>query len=63
MCLGVRCVYAYAMSPKDRFQIMLEPAQLAQLRKLQDETGAPVAEHIRRAIAAYLVGFKKKRKA
>lgn len=50
------------MSPKDRFQIMLEPAQLAELRKLQDQTGAPVAEHIRRAIDAYLEGFQRKKK-
>lgn len=50
------------MSPKDRFQIMLEADQLAQLRQLQEETGAPVAEHIRRAIDAYLVGFNRKKR-
>jgi hypothetical protein len=42
------------MSPKARFQVMLEPDQLDALRKLQEATGATVAEHIRRAIADYV---------
>jgi hypothetical protein len=42
------------MSPKARFQMMLEPDQLEALRTLQDVTGAAMAEHIRRAIAQYL---------
>jgi hypothetical protein len=55
-------VYGYGMSPKDRFQLMLEPEQLAALRRLQDETGAPVSEHIRRAIAAYLETMQRKKR-
>ena len=42
------------MSPKTRFQVMLEPAQLKALREIEDRTGAPVARQIRRAIDAWL---------
>jgi hypothetical protein len=55
-------VYYHAMSPKDRFQLMIEPAQLAALRRIQDETGAPISEQIRRAIAAYLEKATPKKK-
>jgi len=49
------------MSPKQRFPVMLEPAQLSALRAIEQQTGAPVAEQIRRAIDAYLAqkGTKK----
>jgi hypothetical protein len=33
---------------------MLEPAQLKALRSIEDETGAPVARQIRRAVDLYL---------
>jgi hypothetical protein len=49
------------MSPKQRFQLMLEPEQLDALRKIERETGAPVAEQIRRAIDRWL-GTKSERK-
>jgi hypothetical protein len=39
-----------SVSPKQRFQVMLEPEQLAALRQIEEETGAPVGEQIRRAI-------------
>lgn len=39
-----------SMSPKIRFQVMLEPEQLEALRRRQDETGVTVGELIRRAI-------------
>jgi hypothetical protein len=42
------------MSPKKRFQVMLEPEQLQALRKVEEHTGAPVAEQIRRAVDAWL---------
>jgi hypothetical protein len=42
------------MSPKTRFQIMLEPEQLDALRAKQEETGVTVGEQIRRAINAAL---------
>jgi len=42
------------MSPKQRIDVMIEPAQLAQLRELQARTGATVSEIIRRAIERYL---------
>ena len=42
------------MSPKQRFPVMLEPEQLAALKAIERETGAPVAEQIRRAVDAYL---------
>jgi hypothetical protein len=49
------------MSPKERFNIMLEPDQLEELRKLQERTGASVSELVRRAIAAFLETSRKKR--
>lgn len=49
-----QCVYTYAMSPKERFQVMLEPEQIAALRSIEDRTGAPLAVQIRRAVDAWL---------
>jgi hypothetical protein len=54
------------MPPKERFQLMLEPAQLQALRRIEDETGAPLARQIRRAIDGYLrvrEGTKSERKS
>lgn len=42
------------MSPKARFQMFIEADQLAALRAVQERTGAPIGELVRRAIAAYL---------
>jgi len=46
-------VYVYA-SVMHRFQIFLALEQLKRLRELATSTGLSVAEHIRRAIDAYL---------
>jgi hypothetical protein len=40
--------------PKTRFQLLLDPAQLAALRHVTQVTGASVAEQVRRAIDAWL---------
>ena len=42
------------MSPKQRFNLMLEPTQLAGLKAIEEATGAPIAEQIRRAVDVYL---------
>jgi hypothetical protein len=42
------------MSPKTRFQILLEPEQLAALRRIQERTAAPVASQIRRAVETWI---------
>ena len=42
------------MSPKTKFNLLLEPDQISALRKIQDVTGAPVAEQIRRAIGEWI---------
>ena len=42
------------MSPKQRFPVMLEPAQVAALRDLEARTGARISEQIRRAIDDWL---------
>ena len=42
------------MSPKTRFQILLEPEQLAALRRIQDRTSAPVASQIRKAVEEWI---------
>ena len=42
------------MSPKTRFQILLEPDQLAALRRIQDRTSAPVAAQIRKAVERWI---------
>jgi hypothetical protein len=50
--------HTYAMSPKQRFPVMLEPGQVAALKAIERATGAPVGEQIRRAITAYLENQK-----
>ncbi len=52
------------MSPKTRFQILLEPEQLAALRRIQERTAAPVASQIRRAVEKWIAeqGEKTERK-
>lgn len=42
------------MSPKQRFQVVLEPEQLEALRAIQDRVGAPISTQIRKAIDIYL---------
>ena len=42
------------MSPKQRFNFMIEPEHLRALRRMEEETGAAVGEQIRRALAGYL---------
>jgi hypothetical protein len=42
------------MSPKTRFQILLEPDQLEALRRIQERTAAPVASQIRRAVEKWI---------
>jgi hypothetical protein len=42
------------MSPKERFNFMIEPGQLAALRAIEAKTGASLGGQIRRAIQAYL---------
>jgi hypothetical protein len=42
------------MSPKYRFNVMLEPERLEALREIERRTGATPSEQIRRAIDGYL---------
>jgi len=42
------------MTPKRRFQILLEPDQLDALRRIEERTGAPVARQIRMAVDRWL---------
>jgi hypothetical protein len=42
------------MSPKQKFNLMIEPGQLAALKAIEERTGARISEQIRRAIQAYL---------
>jgi hypothetical protein len=42
------------MSPKQSFQILLEPEQLAALRRIEKKTGAPVARQIRMVVERWL---------
>jgi predicted DNA-binding protein len=42
------------MSPKYRFNVMLEPERLEALKEIEKRTGATPSEQIRRAIDAYL---------
>jgi hypothetical protein len=42
------------MSPKARFVVLLESAQLAALRAIEDRAGTRLSEQIRRAIDEYL---------
>ncbi len=42
------------MTPKQRFQILLEPEQLEALRRIETRTGAPVTRQIRMAVDRWL---------
>jgi hypothetical protein len=42
------------MSPKQKFNLVIEPAQLAVLKAIEERTGARISEQIRRAIQAYI---------
>ena len=42
------------MTPKQRFQILLEPEQLEALRRIENRTGAPVGRQIRMAVERWL---------
>src|SRR5262252_2402472 len=42
------------MPTKVRFQILLEPAQLAALQRREVATGAPIAVQVRRAVDAWI---------
>ena len=42
------------MPPKVRFQLVIEPEQLAALREHEKQTGARISEQIRRAIDDWL---------
>jgi hypothetical protein len=42
------------MSPKQRFNMMVEPKQLEVLREIERRTGARVSELIRRAVDSYI---------
>ena len=42
------------MSPKTKFNLLLEADQIAALREIQNTTGAPMSEQIRRAIADWI---------
>jgi hypothetical protein len=42
------------VSPKYRFNVMIEPERLDLLREIERKTGATPSEQIRRAIDAYL---------
>lgn len=43
------------VSPKYRFNVMIEPERLEVLRQIERRTGATPSEQIRRAIDAYLL--------
>lgn len=42
------------MSPRGRFQLVIDPGQLDALRMIQATNGAPVSTQIRKAIDTYL---------
>lgn len=48
----------YNGTMKTRMNVYLDSEQKEQLEKISQKTGAPVAELIRRAIAAYIVRQK-----
>jgi len=50
------CIYM-----KRRTNIYLRPDQLKQLKVLNEKTGAPVAELVRRAVDAYLAARAKEK--
>ena len=43
-----------AMSPKQKFNLVIEPTQLAALKAIEAKMGVRISEQIRRAIDAYL---------
>jgi hypothetical protein len=49
-----KSVYTTIMALKQRFQLVIEPGQLAALRAIEAKTGARISEQIRRAVDAYL---------
>lgn len=51
------------MSPKTRFQILLEPEQLEALRRIQKRTAAPVASQIRVAVEKWIAEHGEKKTA
>jgi hypothetical protein len=57
---AIWCILAHM--GKTRMNIYLNDAQKKLLEKLSTETGAPVAELVRRAIDAYLLSRKKELK-
>jgi hypothetical protein len=42
------------MSPKRRFQVMLDPEAIGWLRLIQRKTGATLGEQIRRAVSLWI---------
>ena len=42
------------MSPKQRFQILLESEQLAALRRIEERVGVPIARQVRMAVDRWL---------
>jgi hypothetical protein len=42
------------VSPKERFQALVEPQQMAVLREIERRTGARLSELVRRAIDLYI---------
>jgi hypothetical protein len=44
------------LPPKIRFQILLEPEQVAALKRIQERTAAPLAAQIRRAVDTWIAG-------
>jgi hypothetical protein len=55
-------VHTAAMSPKTRFQILLEPEQLDASRTIQTRTGAGVAAQIRCAMENWIAEHAEKKK-
>jgi len=47
---------------KVRFQMFIEETQKEALEKLQQDSGMPVAELVRRAINNFLSGYRRKKK-
>jgi hypothetical protein len=48
------CVDLHRMTPKARYQFMIEPEQRDALRRIKESEGIPEAEQIRRAINEWL---------
>jgi hypothetical protein len=54
LTLGACIHTVVCVSPKYRFNVMIEPERLDALREIERRTGATPSEQIRRAIDAYL---------